>query len=188
MIEDTTAPLEKAGRPEPTRRASSARRRAPAGTAFTLIELLVAVALLSIMMIAMTRLYILARNVTERSRDWSEYYAIARQETERSKGTLFDSLFIATNNVYSSANNPLRADYDEKGILLATNLASNAAPTSGAYYRAVSTYSLVSTGTETLGSRKLGIQVIQVYRKATSSTFDGTAVFQTTVFYTAPGV
>lgn len=168
-----------------------ARCRAHVGSrrsAFTLIEVLVAVILLTLMMLAITRLYALSRSVTERSRDWAEYYAITRQEAERSKATTFNGLFIAAGNVYSSANNPLRTDYDERGNLLATNLAANASPTNGAYYRAVSTYALVSTGTETLAARKLGVQVIQVYRKSTATAFEGSPVFQTTVFHTAPGV
>lgn len=162
-------------------------RRARSG-GFSLIELLISILLLSITVAAITTLWNFSRRVTERSRDWAEYYVVARQEAERSKGTLFKSLFIATGNIYSSGNNPLRVDYDQRGYLLATNLASGAAPTANAYYRVISTYSLVATGAETENTRKLGIQKIQVYRKISDSAFEQTPVYETCVYYSSPGV
>jgi type II secretory pathway pseudopilin PulG len=169
-------------------RGESAPARRVRRGAFSLVELLVAVLLLSISVAAITTLWNFSRKVTERSRDWAEYYVVARQEAERGKNTLFKQLFISSGNIYSSGNNPHRTDYDQKGLLLATNLAAGAAVTANAYYRVVSTYSLVATGAETDNTRKLGVQKIQVYRKSTATAFEGTPIYQTCVFYSSPGV
>jgi hypothetical protein len=101
-------------------------------------------------------------------------------------------LFIANTTRYS--------DYGPDGALLAANLAAGAAVTgtapNRAMYRAVSTYSLVVTGSESANTQRLGVQRIRVYAIKViggAETFDLTntataPVYETTVFYTAAGV
>ncbi|MGC4047854.1 MAG: prepilin-type N-terminal cleavage/methylation domain-containing protein [Armatimonas sp.] len=153
---------------------------------FTLIETLVAALLLSLSIAAMVTLWGLGRRLTEQSRDMAEHIAVARQEAERDKALLYNGVFINSTGNYT-AHNPQRTDYTATGQVLATNLAANAAATTGAYYRAVSTYTIVTTGSETDPKRKLGIQIIQVFPKSGSG-FSATASYQTTVFYTSAGV
>jgi prepilin-type N-terminal cleavage/methylation domain-containing protein len=162
----------------------AARRRTRTSRGFSLIEVLIAVLLLSMSMAAIVRLWSISRSVTERSRDWGEYYAVARQEVERDKSYQFKVLYIT-----ESRNGTSRiSDYDESGRLLTIGLAAATAPTTGAYYRAYSTYSLVSTGFDTEDTRKLGIQVVKIYRK-NGTVFDtGTAIYQTTAFYSVAGI
>lgn len=153
---------------------------------YTLIETLVAALLLSFSIAAMVAIWGLGRRLTEQSRDMAEHIAVARQEAERDKAQLFNGVFILSTGNYT-AHNPQRTDYSETGQVLATNLAANAATTSGAYYRAVSTYTLVTTGSETDSKRKLGIQIIEVFPRSGSG-FSTTYSYRTTVFYTSAGV
>ncbi|MES2461581.1 MAG: type II secretion system protein [Armatimonadota bacterium] len=152
--------------------------------AFSLIEVLVAVMLLAISTASLIRLWGLSRTLTERNRDWSEYYSVARQEIERDKSQQFKALYITTGTAVASRT----SDYDEKGALLATNLATGAAATTNAYYRAVSTYTLVTTGSETDATRRLGVQTVRVYRKIGTTLDTATVVYQVTDFYSAAGV
>jgi len=167
------------------------RRRSNGSNGITLVEILVGALLLSMSVAALTQLWGVSRRTTERSRDAAEVYVVARQEAERDKAILFKYLFVASGNVTGMTR---RTDYTEKGEVLATGLAANAAPTDLAgppavktFYRAESVYSLVATGTETLNNHKLGVQKIRVYRRDGAG-FVVTAVYETTVFYTAPGV
>lgn len=161
----------------------------------TLIEVLVAALLLILSVIAIAQMWKLSRHLTENSRNWAEYYAVARQEVERDKepqsrtiaGTQFQGQFVYLFNSPGPPSNPLWTDYTQNGVVLATNLASGAAATAGAYYRAKSVYTLVTTGSETEATRKLGIQQISVYQ-INGTTVGTTPVYQTTIFYTAPGV
>ncbi len=160
------------------------KRRYRNARAFTLIEVLVAVLLLTFTMVAITRLWSVSRSITERSRDWGEYYAVTRQEVERDKASQFKILYITENR----GGTDRVSDYSEKGILLATGLTLGAAPTADAYYRAVSSYALVATGSDTDATRKLGVQVVRVYRKS-GTTFDtATVMYQATDFYSVAGV
>jgi type II secretory pathway pseudopilin PulG len=153
---------------------------------FTLIETLVGALLLSLSIAAMVSIWGLGRRLTEQSRDMAEHIAVARQEAERDKAALFSGVFIVSTGNFT-ANNPKRSDYSATGQLLATNLGSTATPTGGAFYRAVSTYSLVTTGSETDVKRRLGIQIIEVFPRSGTG-FATTASYRTTVFYTSAGV
>ena len=133
---------------------------------------------------AITRLWAVSRTQTERSRDWGETYAVARQEVERDKAIQFKFLFTAPGNRTGTS---LISDYNQNGARLATGLVSGAARTTGAMYRAISTYSLVATGTETDNTRKLGVISISVF-KWQGTAFSTTPDFRTAVFYTSPGV
>jgi len=162
---------------------SNKRRRAT-----SIVEVLVAAALLAVSMAAATVIWSVSRNISARSRDTAEYYAIARQEVERDKFLLFKPIFVTPGT--RLANVSFRTDYTETGGFVANGMASGAAPSSATtFYRAQSTYSLVATGNETIPTRKLGIQKIQVFRRVIgANSFEGTPIYETAVFYTAPGV
>lgn len=178
------------------------RRRSHRG--FTLTEILVAVLLLSGSLTAIFKLWSVSRNITEHSRDTAEYYAIARQEAEKDRLTGFKSIFNPANSTYGTwttsgtppnttlvfTGKPRFTDYDQNGNALATVTSLTAAATLGAYYRAVSTYSLMS-GSTAFGSpeyvdsaKRLGVQKIQVYAISNVTK----SVYDTSLFFTQWGV
>lgn len=156
---------------------------------FTLIEILVAVVLLSTSLAAVMTLWSVSRRITERSRDTGEYYAIARQEVERERGNSFSYLFILPTAYLSR---PWVTDYGQsaESLTFGVNMAFDAPATSGAQYRARSTFYLVSTDS-TLpiieSRRRLGVQVIEVFdvdKVLSSFPNDPPTLYRTTVFFT----
>jgi prepilin-type N-terminal cleavage/methylation domain-containing protein len=154
------------------------RRRWVAG--FTLIEILVATVLLAGSLAAMMTLWSVSRRITERSRDTAEYYAIARIELERfrtrsSTSSAFDVLVSTTW--------PKSQDYDQNGTPVTSGSTS-------AFYRATSTYSLVSTsptsGVAEPAGKQLGVLTVVVYTMSNGS--QGPEVYRTAGFFTSAGV
>jgi hypothetical protein len=169
--------------------------------------------MLSLSVAAMATLWSLSRKVTERSRDTAEYFAIARQEAERDKAAAYydtnTSTQISTFNALFIKNGVAAqrvTDYDHDGQPLAANraypnppfsngptvvstLTATSTATTGSYYRAVSTYTLVSTGStaQAATDHRLGVQYIQIYANNGTTTVNTTASYQTTVFYSPPG-
>jgi prepilin-type N-terminal cleavage/methylation domain-containing protein len=150
----------------------SAKRRG----GFTLVEILVAVLLLSGSLVAIMQLWSVSRSITERSRDTAEYYAIARQELERDRVNGFDG-------VTAVLSTPRTTDYDQNGAVVATGSTT-------AFYRAISTYSLVSTsptsGVPEPVGKQLGVQVVVIYTMNNGTV--GPEVYRTTMFFTSAGV
>lgn len=159
------------------------RRKNTARRGFSLIEVMVAAALLGLSIASITVIWGLSRRTTEQMRDAAEYYAISRQEVEREKGVSFQNQYVSSSGKFLSVN-PNRSDYDASGKLLATNLSGSAAATAGSYYRAVSTFYLVTTGNEQ-DARKLGVQKVQILALGSNGYANAPVVYETTSFSSA---
>jgi prepilin-type N-terminal cleavage/methylation domain-containing protein len=149
-------------------------------TGFTLVEILVSVVLLSVSLMAMMTLWSVSRKITERSRDGSEYYAVARREAEKTRryrGVFLNSAYTSTNPATSGVSPATTTPYNQDAQ----------APTVAkpAVYQAISTFTRKQTGSED-AERQLGVQVIDVY--LLPRTTGDVPIYSTSMFFSVGGV
>jgi type II secretory pathway pseudopilin PulG len=143
---------------------------------FTLTEILVATFLLNVSIAGSVTLWKASVRLTEGSRDVAEFYAIARQEAERTRVCRYNDLFF--NVAYLGGVAPaITTGYGGDGT------ASGAAKP--ALYEAVSSFHRRQTGVED-EQRQLGIQIIEIYRLPHAPA--DKPLYSTAMFFTVGGV